>query len=266
MTGVFPSVFKTEKVVPVFKEDSRLDYSSYRSISLLSYTEKILEKLMYKRLYTFLNNNNIYNLKFAFRQQHSTPHALINKTENVRKAPDDENIGCRIFIDLEKAFDTVDHQIMLAKLNHYGIRGISNDWFKSYLSNRNQYVSINGFDSGLTTINCGVPQGSVLGPLLFLLYINDPNQAIKFCKVFADDTNLLYLSNSNKKLNKLVNAELKYLVNWLNANKILLNVKKNEMVIFKSKQKKLEGVLKIKLCCRRLYPAESFSFIFLFFN
>ena len=150
-------------------------------------------------------------------------------------------------------------------MNHYGIRGISNDWFKSYLSNRNQYVSINVFDSSFTTVNCGVPQGSVLGPLLFLSYINDPNQAIKFCKVFADDTNLLYLSNSNKKLNKLVNAELKYLVNWLNANKILLNVKKNEMVIFKSKQKKLEGVLKIKLCCRRLYPTESFSFIFLFF-
>ena len=103
---------------------------------------------------------------------------------------------------------------------YYGICRISNDWCKSYLSDRNQYVSINGFDSGLTTINCGVPQGSVLGPLLFLLYINDLNQAIKFCKVhhFADDTNLLCLSNSIKKLNKLVNADLKHLVNWLNAN------------------------------------------------
>ena len=107
-------------------------------------------------------------------------------------------------------------------MNHYGIRGVSNDWFKSYLPNRNQYVSINSFDSGLTTINCGVPQGSVLGPLLFLLYMNDLNQAIKFCKVhlFADDTNLLCLSNSIKKLNKLVNADLKHLVNWLNANEI----------------------------------------------
>ena len=142
-------------------------------------------------------------------------------------------------MDLQKAFDTVDHhQILLAKLNPYGIRGVSNDWFKSYISNRSQYVSINGYESGLAAINCGV-----LGPLLFLLYINDLNQAIKFCKVhhFADDTNLLCLRNSMKKLNKLVNADLKHLVNWLNANEISLNVKKPEMVVFKSKQKKFEG-------------------------
>ena len=128
----------------------------------------------------------------------------------------------KIIQKYQKAFDTVDHQILLAKLNHYGIRGVSNDWFKSYLSNRNQYVSINGFDSGLTTVNCGVPQGSVLGPLLFLSYINDLNQAIKYCKVhhLADDTNHLCLSNSIKKLNKLVNPDLKHLVNWLDANKI----------------------------------------------
>ena len=170
---------------------------------------------MYNRLYTFLNNNNIiYNLQFGFRQQYSTSHALINITENIRKALDDGNTGCGVFVDLQKTFDTV--------------VGVSNDWFKSYLFNRNQYVSINGFDSGLTTINCGVPQGSVLGPLLFLLYINDLNQAIKFCKVHhcADDTNLLCLSNSIKKRNKLVNADLKHIVNWLNANKISLSVKK----------------------------------------
>ena len=100
-------------------------------------------------------------------------------------------------------------------INHYGIRGVSNDWFQSYLSNRYQYVSINGYESGLAAINSGVPQGSVLGLLLFLLYINDLIQVVKFCKVhhFADDTNLLYLSNSTKKLNKQVNADLKHLVN-----------------------------------------------------
>ena len=184
---------------------------------------------MYKRLYIFLDNKNIIDdLQFGFRQQYSTSHALINITENIRKALDDGNIGCGVFVDLQKAFDTVDHQILSAKLSHYGIRGVSNDWFKSYLSNRSQYVSINGYESSLAVINCGVPQGSVLGPLLFLLYINDLNQAIKFCKVhhFADDTNLLCHSNSIKKLNKLVNADLKHLVNWLNANKISLNVKK----------------------------------------
>ena len=114
-------------------------------------------------------------------------------------------------MDLQKVFDTVDHEILLSKLDYYGIRGISNCWFKSYLSNHKEFVSINGYDSGLAEINCGVPQGSVLGPLLFLLYINDLNQAIKICKVhcFSNDTDLLCLGKSIKKLNKLVNFDLK---------------------------------------------------------
>ena len=146
---------------------------------------------------------------------------------------------------------------------YIGIHGVSNDWFKSYLSNHNQYVSINGYESRLAAINCGVPQRSVLGPLLFLLHKNDLNQAIEFCKVhhFADDTNLLCLSNSIKKVNKLVNTDLKHLLNWLNASKISLNVKKAEMIIFKSKQKKLEGDLKIKLCGNRLYHIESVKYL-----
>ena len=129
---------------------------------------------MYKILYIFLNSNNIiFNLHFGFRQQYSTSYALINIAENIRKVLDVGHIGRGVFVDLQKAFNTVDHQILSTKLNHYGIRGVSNDWFKSYLSNRNQYVSINGFDSGFAAINCGVPQGSVLGHLLFLLYMNN---------------------------------------------------------------------------------------------
>ena len=191
----------------------------------------ILERLMYRRLYTFLNSNNtIYNLQFGFRHPYFTSHALINITENIRKALDCGIIGCRIFMDLQKAFGTANYQMVLVKLNYYGIRGISNDWFKSYWSNANGYVSINGFYSNLAVINCGVPQGSVLEPLTFLLYMNDLNQAIKFCKDhhFSDNTNLLSdhnltcMSNSMKKMSKLVNADLKHLVNRLNANKISL--------------------------------------------
>ena len=131
------------------------------------------------------------------------------------------------------------------------------------MSDRNQCLSINGYESGLAALNCGIAQGSVLGLLLFLLYKNDLNQAIKFCKIphVADDTNLLCLSNSIKKMSKLVNADLKHLTNWLNANKIWLNVKKTEMIIFKSKYKKFEGDLEIKLCGKRLYPTESVKYL-----
>ena len=112
-TGVFPSVLKTPKVVPVFKKDSKLDHSNYRPIFLLLNIGKILEKLRYKRVCTFLDKNNvIYTLQFGFRQQDSTSHALINITENVRKTLDDGNIGCEVFVNLQKAFDTVDHQIL----------------------------------------------------------------------------------------------------------------------------------------------------------
>ena len=122
--------------------------------------------------------------------------------------------------DLQKVFDKVDHDILIQKLNHYGIRGVANNWFSSYLQNRSQYVSINGFNSKLEHIHCGVPQGSILGPLLFLIYINDLNCAIRYCSVhhFADDTNLLNYNNSVKRMNKQVNQDLKNLTNWLNAN------------------------------------------------
>ena len=160
MTGIFPSILKSAKLVPVFRKDAKLDYSNYHPISLLSNIEKILEKLMYKILYTFLNNNNIiYNSQFGFRQYYSTLHALINITENIRKTLDEWNIGYRVFVDLQKAFDTVDHQMLLAKFN-YGILGVSNGWFKSYQSNCNQYVSINGFYSGQNWCKCYLAMSS----------------------------------------------------------------------------------------------------------
>ena len=166
-SGVFPSLLKIAKVVPVHKNDSKLDCRNYRPISLLSNIEKIFEKLMYKLVYQFLTENSIYDFQFGFRQNFSKAHALINLTENIRQALGEGYIGCGIFLDLQKAFGTVDHEIILAKLNHYGIRGVSNDWFRSYFSDRQQYVSINGYDSGLTKLNYGVPQGSVLVPYFF---------------------------------------------------------------------------------------------------
>ena len=148
---VFPSVLKTAKAVPVFKKDSKLNYSNYRPVSLLPNVEKILEckkKVCTKDCISF-SIAIILSITCSFRQQYSTSHALINITENIRKVLDGGNIGCGVFMDLQKNFDSVDHQIQLAKLNHYESHGVSNDWFKFYLSNRNQHVSINVFVTSL---------------------------------------------------------------------------------------------------------------------
>ena len=234
-TGQHPDILKISKTIPIFKKGSRLLVSNYRPISLLSNLNKILEKIVHERVYSFLEEYQcIYSLQFGFRKKHSTNHTLIDITETIRQALDNKKYACGIFIDLQKAFDTINHDILIAKLEHYGIRGIANDWFASYLKNRSQFVSILGFDSTTKPISHGAPQGSVLGPLLFLIYINDLNFAIKNCKVyhFADDTNMLNICNSHKKMQKLVNADLKILYDWLLANKISLNCDKTEIIFF----------------------------------
>ena len=171
-TGIFPNKLKVAKVISLFKKGSPELPSNYRPISLLPIFSKLFEKLMYKRLYRFLEVHNIfYSLQFGFQENRSIDHALISMTESIRNTLDCKKFGCGIFIDLQKAFDTVNHQFLLSKLEHYGIRGCALDWFKSYLSQRKQYLSINGHNSDLLTVKCGVPQGSVLGPLLFLIYI-----------------------------------------------------------------------------------------------
>ena len=155
-------------------------------------------------------------------------------TEKIKESIDSGKFGCGIFIDLIKASDTVNHDILLRKLDHYGIRGSILNWFKSYLTNRKQYVNINGESSKIKEISCGVPQGSVLGPLLFLLYINDlPNisKVLDFY-LFADDTNIYYESNSLQDLEKKINKELGKLQLWLNVNRLALNISRQIMLSF----------------------------------
>ena len=166
-TGIF---LKMGKVIPIHKKDSKVEVSIYRPISLLSSIDKYFEKLMYNRLIEFLEERQVvYYKQFGFQKDFSRNHVILYLLEIIQKALDDGKIACGIFISLEKAFDTVSHDILLEKLDHYGIRGISNDWFRSYLSDRSQFVSINGFNSDYKTIKYGVPQGSVLGELLACL-------------------------------------------------------------------------------------------------
>ena len=202
-TGVYIEILKISRTIPIFKnKGSEQLCSNYRPISLLSNINKLIEKMMYSRLSSFLEFHNcIYKNQFGFHTNHSTFHAIVSITEDIRQSLDNNFFACGIFIVLQKAFDTVDHNILRKKLEHYGVRGLANDWFHSYLLNREQYVSINGFDSNMHNMKFGVPQGSVLGPLLFLIYIND-HLSIHHSttRLFADDTNLLIKNNCLKQL------------------------------------------------------------------
>ena len=264
-TGTYIDSMKVSKVIPIFKEKgSDLDFNNYRLISLLSNVNKIIEKIMHERLYNFLEKYNIiYILQYGFRKGHSTNHCLFDLTESIRKAIDGNKFAVGVFVDLQKAFDTVNHTILIEKLKHYGIRGIANEWFKSYLTNRHQFVSINGTDSEIRHMEFGVPQGSVLGPLLFLIYINDLHNCIRYstARHFADDTNLLLVNSSLKQLKKQINLDLCFLSSWLKANKISLNVDKTEILVFHHVNKDINYDIRIKLDGKRLYPSNYVKYL-----
>ena len=242
ISGIVPHQLKTAKVIPVFKSGDSNCVCNYRPISILSCFSKIFEKCIYNRTVNFLDKFNVLsNSQFGFRTQHSTIHAILNLIDNISTAIDKSEHTLGIFLDLSKAFDTINYDIILSKLSHYGIRGISLEWFRSYLTNRSQYVSICGANSTMQKLTCGVPQGSILGPLLFIIYINDfikSSDTFHFI-LFADDSNL-FLSHSNlSTLVDVVNRELELVSKWFRVNKLSLNIKKTNCMLFSNRSKEI---------------------------
>ena len=264
-TGIFPDLCKTAKVIPIYKKDNPLLCENYRPISLLPIFSKIFEKLIYKRMYAFIDDHKlIYKRQFGFRTKHSTSHALISITESIKSLIDSGNVAGGVFIDLQKAFDTVNLKILCEKISYYGFRGISQQLIRSFLSNRKQYVSINGFNSQEKNVICGVPQGSTLGPLLFLLYINDLHFSVNKSVVshFADDTCITFSAKKIKSLETVLNYDLKIVSDWLNANRLSLNVKKSKLIMFKSKRKVISPEsFSIKLNGFKLEPTENVKYL-----
>ena len=232
-TSIVPSQMKIAKVIPLFKNGDPLSMDNYRPISLLSSFSKILEKIVANRLCSYLERYNLLSSsQFGFRTGHSTIHPMIHFTNHVAKALNDKEHTIAIFCDLRKAFDSCNHQILLSKLARIGVRGAPLEWFANYLLDRKQFVSVNGVDSSLQTILMGVPQGSILGPILFLLYINDlPLCTRLLALLFADDTTLLASGPNLPELISFVNDELYKISTFFRINKLALHPQKTQFML-----------------------------------
>ena len=237
--GIFPDSCTKAKIVPIFKKGNLDNPNNYRPISILTCFSKIFEKVIYKRLINFLNKHNVIcSTQYGFRKNISTIHALIDVITSSFDNTNENLFTGLVFLDLTKAFDTVSHDILLCKLNHYGIRGKANKLLQSFLQ-RKQFVSLQGLQSNLLPNKYGVPQGSTLGPLLFLLYINDLPHSIS-CqpRFFADDTCLLYAHPDLNNLNSTINHDLVEISSWLQSNKLTVNPAKSTAMIIPPKLKK----------------------------
>ena len=264
-TGEYPDLLKISKVIALYKKGSKLITENYRPISLLNIFDKILEKLLYKRLVSFLNiYDALFQFQFGFREGYSTTLALTEITDKIKFAIDNNEYVVGVFLDLCKAFDTVDHSILLQKLKYYGIRGKPHSLLSSYLNNRSQFTVINDVQSDTMPVSFGVPQGSVLGPLLFLIYIND----IRYCipeehiRLFADDTGIFVVG---KTLNSTI-AAMQHLLNllekWFESNKLTISVPKCAVVIFHGKNKILPANLPVLyLNGTEIHRVSSFKYI-----
>ena len=236
-TGVVPNGLKSAIVKPLYKKNSRLDVGNYRPVSILPIISKILERAVYLQMEKHLKDNNIlYEFQSGFRTSYSTDTCLIDLQDNIRMEISKGKYVGMVLMDLQKAFDTVDHDILLKKLETMGFD--NNKWFESYLKGRKQMVVANDVSSETGTVTCGVPQGSILGPLLFLCYVNDMPISVR-CKIllYADDSALIISGFDPRKIAEELSKELESCRQWLIDNKLSLHLGKTEAILFGSKRK-----------------------------
>ena len=257
--AVYPIDLKKARVTPIFKGGDATDMGNYRPISNLNTINKIFEKIIYTRLLEHIDENNILtNCQFGFRKNLSTQSALLSLLDKITTSLSSKQVGVALFMDFKKAFDSIDHNILLKKLQFYGFHGKIYQWIKSYLSARSQYIKVGEAESTYQSIKFGVPQGSILGPLLFLLFINDlPNcsDLIFFC-LFADDSNLFLNAPDFRSLQILLKNELPKVSNWILINKLSLNLSKTHYLLFHRVRQ--TQALEVTLCNKRI-PIERSS-------
>ena len=231
--GIFPDDLKLAKIIPLFKSGNKLDRNNYRPISLLSCFSKIFEKVIFHRLSHFFDKHSVLaSCQYGFRSNRSTPHAILDIVTAIYDNINIKQYTALVTLDLTKAFDTVSHERLLIKLENYGVRGTALKLMESYLLNRSQYVSLNNVSSDCKTVKMGVPQGSVLGPLLFLIYINDLNNCtVSTPRLFADDTAILVDASSPTELQVKVNQELARIYTWMLKNKLTVNPLKSHALV-----------------------------------
>ena len=262
--GLFPDKLKVAKIIPIYKAGEVDTFTNYRPISILSSFSKIYERVMYNRLVEFTNKLEIYYChQFGFRTNHSTNLALTHLINKIATAIDQKEITASVFLDLSKAFDTLNHDILFSKLERYGIRGVALNWVKSYFNNRTQFVQYNKFSSARIATQCGVPQGSILGPLFFILYINDLPNASHLVKplLFADDTSICYASSDPIVLATVLNEALLNISTWMKANKLSVNIDKTNYIIFQPTQKKSTYEILLLLDDRLITQKKQIKFL-----